>query len=317
LTGASGPQGPIGLTGATGATGATGQQGPIGLTGPAGANGTNGINGTNGTNGLNALIKTTTEPAGANCTNGGTKIETGLDANGNGVLDASEVNTSQTQYVCNGLNGIVGNSTIQSSFTTSIGFSSSTTWVCPTGITKIKVELWGGAGGGAGGSGSTQNNGCQLWIGIGYVGAYGGAGGAGGYNSDIIDVIPGNSYLITIGQGGGGGYPNACGYGGQGGQGGQTSFGSLLTADGGQGGNGGFSTTGTQGSAGNSGALINWNYPNSISNSTYIPSAILTPVVSRAAGGSNGARGSCCGNVGNSSPTQGGNGENGFCIIRF
>ena len=66
-----------------------------------------GAAGTNGTNGLNALIKTTTEAAGANCANGGTKIETGLDANSNGVLDAGEVNTSQTQYVCNGLSNSV------------------------------------------------------------------------------------------------------------------------------------------------------------------------------------------------------------------
>ena len=121
-TGAIGPQGPIGLTGAVGATGAqgpigltgavgvtgsqgpTGPQGPIGLTGAVGATGPAGTNGINGTNGVNALIKTTTEPAGSNCTNGGTKIETGLDANSNGVLDASEVNSAQTQYICNGIN---------------------------------------------------------------------------------------------------------------------------------------------------------------------------------------------------------------------
>jgi hypothetical protein len=101
LTGPAGAQGPIGLTGPAGATGATGPTGPIGLTGPAGASGTN------GTNGLNALIKTTTEPSGANCANGGTKLETGLDVNSNGVLDAGEVNLSQTKYVCNGLSNSV------------------------------------------------------------------------------------------------------------------------------------------------------------------------------------------------------------------
>ena len=84
--GAVGAQGPQGNTGATGATG------------PAGANGTNG---TNGTNGLNALVKTTAEPAGANCTYGGTKVETGLDANSNGILDIGEVIVAQTTYVCN------------------------------------------------------------------------------------------------------------------------------------------------------------------------------------------------------------------------
>jgi len=72
-----------------------------------------GAAGTNGTNGLNALIKTTTEPSGSNCINSGTKIETGLDANGNGVLDVSEINTNQTKYVCNGNNV---NSSINGSF---------------------------------------------------------------------------------------------------------------------------------------------------------------------------------------------------------
>jgi hypothetical protein len=137
VDGATGPQGPIGLTGAQGAQGnpgtngingvdgATGPQGPIGLTGlqgPQGIAGTNGINGvdgitgpqglqgvpgTNGTNGQdgkNTLVNTSTEPAGANCANGGTKIEVGLDANDNGILDNSEVNGSLTKYICNGLN---------------------------------------------------------------------------------------------------------------------------------------------------------------------------------------------------------------------
>jgi len=66
-------------------------------------NGILGTTGPAGTNGLNALIKTTTEPVGVNCANGGTKIETGLDVNGSGVLDVGEVNASQTQYVCNGI----------------------------------------------------------------------------------------------------------------------------------------------------------------------------------------------------------------------
>ncbi|MEY3049538.1 MAG: hypothetical protein RL365_1576, partial [Bacteroidota bacterium] len=70
--------------------------------------GTNGTNGTNGSNGLNALVKTTAEPAGANCVAGGTKVETGLDANNNGVLDLAEINVAQTTYVCNGIQGQQG-----------------------------------------------------------------------------------------------------------------------------------------------------------------------------------------------------------------
>jgi hypothetical protein len=66
------------------------------------------LKGTAGSNGSNSLIKTTIELAGTNCVNGGTKIEVGLDSNLNGVLDANEVNVSQTKYVCNGETGPQG-----------------------------------------------------------------------------------------------------------------------------------------------------------------------------------------------------------------
>jgi len=104
-TGATGPQGPTGLTGPTGATGATGPQGPTGLTGATGAQGPQGIqgvSGANGSDGKNTLIKTTVENPGSNCESGGSKLEIGLDANSNGVLDNSEINNSLTKYVCNG-----------------------------------------------------------------------------------------------------------------------------------------------------------------------------------------------------------------------
>jgi hypothetical protein len=87
-----------------GASGAVGAVGPQGIQGVAG---------TNGTNGLNALVKTTAEPAGANCVAGGTKVETGLDANNNGVLDLAEINAAQTTYVCNGSGGAIPNGNAQ------------------------------------------------------------------------------------------------------------------------------------------------------------------------------------------------------------
>jgi photosystem II stability/assembly factor-like uncharacterized protein len=68
--------------------------------GAAGANGSNGANGTNGSNGRNSLMAIANEGAGANCTYGGKKVTSGLDANGNGVLDAGEV--TGTDYLCNG-----------------------------------------------------------------------------------------------------------------------------------------------------------------------------------------------------------------------
>lgn len=88
----SGPQGPAGPTGPTGPAG---PQGPMGQNGTDGANG---MNGTNGTNGRATLVRTATEPAGANCRNGGTAILIGLDADGDGTLADTEI-TSRT-YVC-------------------------------------------------------------------------------------------------------------------------------------------------------------------------------------------------------------------------
>jgi len=61
-----------------------------GPTGPAGE----------GSAGSNALTSTSNEPSGANCPNGGIKVDVGLDSNDNGTLDASEV--TGTSYVCNG-----------------------------------------------------------------------------------------------------------------------------------------------------------------------------------------------------------------------
>lgn len=84
-----------------------------GAVGAAGVAGPQGIPGIAGTNGLNALIKTTLEPAGANCATGGTKVETGLDSNNNGVLDAVEVVAAQTTYVCNGAGGAIPNGNAQ------------------------------------------------------------------------------------------------------------------------------------------------------------------------------------------------------------
>jgi hypothetical protein len=53
-----------------------------------------------GQNGRSSLVRLVPEPAGANCTSGGTAIQSGLDANGNGALEDSEVQS--TAYTCNG-----------------------------------------------------------------------------------------------------------------------------------------------------------------------------------------------------------------------
>jgi hypothetical protein len=67
-----------------------------------------GDSGGDGESASQSLINTTIEVAGQNCTNGGIKIETGIDTNNDGVLGADEVNSSQTKYLCNGSDGTDG-----------------------------------------------------------------------------------------------------------------------------------------------------------------------------------------------------------------
>ena len=59
----------------------------------------------NGVDGNNSLTKITNEAAGENCENGGVKIDSGIDTNGNGMLDEDEI--IATAYSCNGLDGKV------------------------------------------------------------------------------------------------------------------------------------------------------------------------------------------------------------------
>jgi hypothetical protein len=59
-----------------------------------------------GTNGEYSVAAVKDSAPASSCPNGGITVETGLDTNGNGVLDPSEV--QNTQYVCNGSNGTNG-----------------------------------------------------------------------------------------------------------------------------------------------------------------------------------------------------------------
>jgi hypothetical protein len=77
-----------------------------GANGSNGANGTYGSNGVNGLNGLTGLVLVTAVPVGANCAAGGQQVSAGADANGNNILDASEVTSISS--ICNGGAGATG-----------------------------------------------------------------------------------------------------------------------------------------------------------------------------------------------------------------
>ena len=118
-------------------------------------------------------------------------------------------------------------------------FLSSGTFVVPTNVTRIRVEMWGGGGGG--GSFGPET--------IGNITFYspGGGGGAGAYAFNVFNVTPGASYVVNLGGGGGAG-----------GAGGNTSFGGLISAGGGSGGTRGGVSVGVGGNGGlGSGGLIN------------------------------------------------------------
>ena len=110
-----------------------------------GADGQDGQNGADGQNGHNALVATSNENAGANCANGGIRIDSGVDKNNNNTLESTEI--VSTRYVCNGVNGADGqngqdgtngtNASIQT--TTFVGAQGS----CTHGGVKIEVLMDG------------------------------------------------------------------------------------------------------------------------------------------------------------------------------
>jgi alpha-tubulin suppressor-like RCC1 family protein len=57
----------------------------------------------NGSAGLNSLVEVTDEPAGAACPAGGLRVDSGLDDDGDGDLEATEIDS--TEYICNGAGG--------------------------------------------------------------------------------------------------------------------------------------------------------------------------------------------------------------------
>lgn len=76
---------------------------------PAGPVGATGDPGVTGAPGRNALIATRVEAPGGNCGNvSGVQVTAGVDADGNGVLDPSEVDDTQTRYICDGAKGDTG-----------------------------------------------------------------------------------------------------------------------------------------------------------------------------------------------------------------
>jgi|TARA_B110000114_G_C15036146_1_gene375035 hypothetical protein len=68
--------------------------------------GEDGFDGQNGQDGFNSIILTQLEPNGSNCENGGIELNYGLDLNRNNILEENEI--ENTEYICNGIDGLNG-----------------------------------------------------------------------------------------------------------------------------------------------------------------------------------------------------------------
>ena len=169
-------------------------------------------------------------------------------------------------------------------------FTSSGTWIKPTGVIKIRARIMGGGGGGSNGSA--------------YYSATGGGGG--GYAEKLIDVSAVSSVAVTVGAGGGG-----CTYSGTkcpGGGGGASSFGSYLSASGGAGDNSGAGGAGGSGNGGDINIEGAQGSPNAGGNSHLSPVVVSGISVS----GKNYGGG---GGPGNINDFPGGTGATGVVIV--
>src|SRR6202142_1074469 len=98
--GEAGPPGFDGPPGEAGPPGTPGAAGPQGPPGEAGTTGPQGAQGPQGEAGTTSLVLATPVAPGPQCPGGGYELQIGLDTNGNGQLDPTEV--QQSVYVCNG-----------------------------------------------------------------------------------------------------------------------------------------------------------------------------------------------------------------------
>jgi len=100
-------------------------------------NGAAGADGADGVDGLTSLVKTTAEGAGANCTDGGQKVQVGIDDDDDGILD-DPAEVDSTSYVCNGADGADGSDGLNSLIKTSVEGAGAN---CANGGYKIESGL--------------------------------------------------------------------------------------------------------------------------------------------------------------------------------
>lgn len=191
--GSIGPQGPQGPMGNVGQTGATGPAGPAGSMGPMGPQGPQGPMGNVGQTGA-------TGPAGPTGLTGPTGF---TGSQGPAGPPGPGLNGRLEFLITSGVNTF--------------------TFVVPTGINRLSVELYGAGGGGAkvtctgegGGGGGAYTStilvvqeGQSLTIIVGASGLGGIAAVPAGGNGGDTEVLDANNNVLAVAHGGNGGQPN-------------------------------------------------------------------------------------------------------------
>jgi hypothetical protein len=161
------------------------------------------------------------------------------------VTDGSETKVQAGSGITLTGTGTMANPYVVNCSSNRVILTNSQTWTVPDSVSKIRVELWGGAGGG-GGAGAYSYS---------YNLNTGGSGGTGGYALEELEVTPNQQFYVTVGTGGTAGV-NAIWYYSywygdtDGGNGEESSFGTITAAGGTGGKRGSFAPFTMHGNAG-------------------------------------------------------------------
>jgi hypothetical protein len=232
-TGVVGPAGPAGPQGSTGPQGPTGAVGPTGLTGPQGLAGPQGSKGDTGATGLTGAAGATGSvgPAGPTGPQGATgpqgpKGDTGASGPA-GATGATGPAGPTGPTGPTGPQGPAGAAGPTGGLLGRQEFQNIGTFVVPTGVHRLSVELYGAGGGGTvlrcnnggGGGGGAYTStvlavqeGQTITINVGVGGPAGALSTPGGNGGDT-QVIDANNTMLAVAHGGGGGQPDSwpCG----------------------------------------------------------------------------------------------------------
>jgi hypothetical protein len=123
-------------------------------------------------------------------------LPTGLTLNTNtGLITGTLSNLATNTFSIIAYNSLGSSTTLMQLVTTNSVYSYTNagpnTWLCPSNVTSVQIQCWGGGGAGGGASNSSTKN------------SYAGGGAGGSYAKNASQsVTPGTTYYVAVGAGG-------------------------------------------------------------------------------------------------------------------